>query len=317
MLFWRRIILHLIRVLLPEQVKHVTAPFLSDKGKVYSPAAFFSEISPHTVTGFSGKRVHLFPSCRASLTVETSVVLPVFMICMLSVSFLCRTMGSSVMLGEALSVTAQEMAVGAGMLSSGEEATAGGRVLTVAAARAGTLSRAGDMAGIKDVSFLLSALGSDPQTIDLTVTFRPAGISGLITFPGIVFTSRAVVRNWTGREGSSLSGGEPEEHHSHRSVYVTEHGTVYHTDKNCSHIHLSIQKVQRSRLKGLRNTYGEKYHVCEHCHGGTGDTVYITSDGNRYHSSLDCSGLKRTVSEISEEDAAHLRPCSRCAGGGK
>ena len=79
------------------------------------------------------------------------------------------------------------------------------------------------MTGIRDVNFLLSALNSDPNTVDLTALCRPRTISGLVNLPGVVIVQRAAVRKWTGREGPGSSGSDEESHSSHGSVYVAEH----------------------------------------------------------------------------------------------
>ncbi|MDD6406342.1 MAG: pilus assembly protein, partial [Clostridiales bacterium] len=40
--------------------------------------------------------------------------------------------------------------------------------------------------------------------------------------------------------------------------------------------------------------------------------LYVTSQGDRYHCSLNCSGLKRTVYRVMKEEHPELRPCSKC-----
>ena len=227
---------------------------------------------------------------------------------------MCNALGSAMRLSEAMVQTAEEMAVGAYAVSEGEDASVLGLAMSVAAARAGTLSRAGDLNGVKNLNFLLSSFAGGDETVDLTAAWQLKNPTGLFQIPGFFTVQRAAVRKWTGRTGSGLHTDHEGENESSRTVYVAENGSVYHTDPNCTHIHLSIQKVDRGSLGSRRNEYGEKYSPCEHCHGGGGDTVYITGEGNRYHSSLDCSGLKRTVHETTLEEAGDLRPCSRCGG---
>ena len=45
-------------------------------------------------------------------------------------------------------------------------------------------------------------------------------------------------------------------------VYITEKGTVWHSDYQCSYLQLSIQYVQYSELQNMRNEGGGKYHKC-------------------------------------------------------
>ena len=97
-------------------------------------------------------------------------------------------------------------------------------------------------------------------------------------------------------------------------VYGAENGVVYHTEINCTYIRLSISPTSLDQVKNLRNEYGGKYHPCEKCGRHASGVVFITKDGDRYHSSLECSGLKRTISQVSMEEAGHLRPCPRCSG---
>lgn len=95
---------------------------------------------------------------------------------------------------------------------------------------------------------------------------------------------------------------------------MTETGTVYHKDRSCTYLKLSIRKVSYSVTGKLRNRYGEKYYACSCCRSGVGATVYITDTGNRYHADRSCSGLKRTIHKIKESEVSHLPSCSKCGG---
>ena len=95
-------------------------------------------------------------------------------------------------------------------------------------------------------------------------------------------------------------------------VYVTETGLVYHKDYHCSHLDLSIRMTHLELVEGLRNENGGKYYPREHCVKGNGGNIYITNSGDRYHSSLSCSGLKRTIYAIPISEAAGKGACSRC-----
>lgn len=96
-------------------------------------------------------------------------------------------------------------------------------------------------------------------------------------------------------------------------VYITEDSEVYHRDRECTHIRLKIVEVSADSVKKLRNEYGEKYVACSHCKAKLKDgKLYITKDGNCYHNSLECSGLSRSVTAIPLSKVGNRRPCSRC-----
>lgn len=116
------------------------------------------------------------------------------------------------------------------------------------------------------------------------------------------------VKGWTGYVPWGFQNREEE------TVYVTESGMVYHRDYHCSYLELSIRAVSSGQVGGLRNADQEKYHPCESCASGqAAGQVYITDYGNRYHCSLGCSGLKRTIYAIPLSEAVGKGACSKCS----
>lgn len=93
-------------------------------------------------------------------------------------------------------------------------------------------------------------------------------------------------------------------------VYVTETGDVYHSSRTCYHIKLAITQID----KGLLKKSYENLLPCELCASGkyTDGCIYITETGNKYHYSVACSGLKRTVMRVRRKDVGNLSPCSNC-----
>ncbi|MBV7604965.1 hypothetical protein KVQ88_24965, partial [Escherichia coli] len=76
-------------------------------------------------------------------------------------------------------------------------------------------------------------------------------------------------------------------------VYITKYGNVYHSTKECSHLILYITGTEYGKVGEARNEQGEKYTPCEFCGNkkiSDTTTVFITADGNRYHTNLQCSG---------------------------
>lgn len=103
---------------------------------------------------------------------------------------------------------------------------------------------------------------------------------------------------------------EGEEEERDPVVYVTEHGTVYHRTMTCSHICLKVSG--RTSIENI--TAHSSLKPCKKCitSGETYTTIYMTVEGDAYHSTLSCSGLKRTVKAIRLSEVEGMRECSRC-----
>ncbi|MCR4652751.1 MAG: hypothetical protein K5744_03565 [Eubacterium sp.] len=158
---------------------------------------------------------------------------------------------------------------------------------------------------------IAEAAGSNYVDLNRPVEYRVKWFP--IPVPAVSIPCRGRVRVWSGDAGGdsgTRGGGEGE-----RLVLVTEHGSVYHTSTDCTHISLSYEAVSANSLRYLRNEEGHKYHACEKCarNGHANDTVYVAREGNCYHNRADCSGLVRKVRMIPESEAEGMRECSRCA----
>ena len=115
----------------------------------------------------------------------------------------------------------------------------------------------------------------------------------------------------------TLGRVDRDEHESdelQEQVYVTENGTVYHLSESCTHLKLSISAITSGQIKYARNENGGRYKACEKCVGNrqAEGTVYIAREGDRYHNSLGCSGLKRMVYTVLYTEVLGKRRCSRC-----
>lgn len=145
------------------------------------------------------------------------------------------------------------------------------------------------------------------DTIDLVVTYSVAPWTKTAGFLSFRMANRYYGHIWNGYavSGQAQAG---------QAVYVTENGQVYHLDRNCTHLRLSVKKIGTEELNAARNNYGKGYGACERCASGRGvEIIYITGEGDKYHYNRDCPGLKRTVSPMLKADAEkRYRPCSRC-----
>lgn len=255
------------------------------------------------------------PYRRASLTVEAAVVLPVFLVCMAAVLQMLNVYHTAVRLESAMTETAEEMAIGAYATKYGQQDQLFHTALSVGYATARVNGRVGSTEGVQDMNFLLSSFLEEQESVNLVCTYRMKAAVGMVRLPFVLFVSRANVRGWTGRRGSggTEKEGNGEDAEDGETVYVTDNGRVYHKDRECSHIRLKISAVSMSQARSAHNAHGAGYQPCEKCGSHAAGMVYITREGNRYHASLSCGGLKRTVSEVKLSET-NLRPCSRCGG---
>lgn len=266
---------------------------------------------------------------RGSMTIEAAVVLPVFLIALLSILYMAYIFFVQLSLIGPLHETGRRLARDLYLYELTEE---GGRedpsvlqellvkTMSVTAAKAVFVNLAGkewlESAGIEGgstgISFVGSSLPDEDKMVDLVIRYRMQIPFRLISLPGFSITQRCRVHGWVGYDPAASAAGEEEE----QMVYVTETGSVYHLYLTCSHLHLSIRAVGYWEIEGLRNSSGAKYYPCEKCGAVHTDTVYITDDGNRYHSCTSCSGLKRGIREIPISEVGELPLCSRCGTSG-
>lgn len=257
---------------------------------------------------------------QASLTVEAACTLPLFVIAMTAVLYLISAASLACSVSEGMQEAGKQMALYAA--AKGEKGSEAGKaaaqILSLAYAknqvseriRGNVLARSLTEAGSK-VELWRSQIMKENETIDLVAEYRMKFPGGFLKNAGINIVQRARVRAWTGSQGntgdSEAQGGKEE------WVYVTVSGSVYHRDRECTHIRLSVHAVDRGSIPNLRNTGGGKYYPCEACLG-SGKKVYITETGDRYHSSVTCKGLKRGVLRVRLSEVESWSPCSRCGG---
>ena len=144
--------------------------------------------------------------------------------------------------------------------------------------------------------------------LEMEVTYQ-------VKLPIPVFAAKSVhmketmrMKGWNGYQSAFWDKEDNE------TVYITETGMVYHRDYHCNYLELSIRTVNAGTVDDLRNNDQEKYHPCDKCvHGSAASQVYLTDYGNRYHNSLSCSGLKRTVYAIPVSEAVGKGACTKCS----
>ncbi len=110
-------------------------------------------------------------------------------------------------------------------------------------------------------------------------------------------------------DGDSVHENGEEEY-----VYITEKGTVYHVQRNCSSIKRSIRYCLKEELSEKRNQDGAIYYACEVCGKQKSDGYYITDYGERYHTTLQCPNTQRKVYLIRRHLVGERTLCRTCGG---
>lgn len=249
-------------------------------------------------------RASVLTSAKGSITLEASMAVPVFFFAVICLLYLMEIMCIRTAVRSGLQyagkITAQEASAAAVVSPSKLE----GRVVN--AIGAGRLNRSIVEGGSSGIDCSGSYLSPGTGIGEIKAKYKIHIPVPIFHIPPVEYSEKMRIKAWTGYEASGFGSDDSE------TVYVTETGLVYHKDYHCTYLELSIRKVPAGEVKTLRNTDGGKYYPCEHCAGGAGQGVYITDSGDRYHSSLSCSGLKRTIYAIPVSEAAGKGECSRC-----
>lgn len=285
---------------------------------------------PHIISYFM-ERISLLTSLsrkvNASMTVEASVLLPMFLFFFLNLGCaieMIRLHGNLQLalwqIGSKLSVYGYAMSTGempegkAGEDNWWQELTGATFASTYVKAQVKKsvgeeyLNHSPLTDGASGLQFWESTICGSEDEIDIMVTYSVSPWSRMIGFSPFRMMNRYYAHIWN---GYALSG-ETEET---QIVYITESGTVYHLTRGCTHLQLSVRTISAAGVNDARNQYGGKYYPCEKCTGASQPGVfYITDEGNRYHYERECSGLKRTIYTLRFEDATAqgYRACSRC-----
>ncbi len=128
-------------------------------------------------------------------------------------------------------------------------------------------------------------------------------------FPSSWTVVNCKMRKWTGYDVTKNQESESEE----EWVYITPHGESYHNSRDCRYLSLKIKSALVEEIGEYRNKSGEIYRICESCKAGSIKGIcFYTEYGNRYHVSLNCSGLKRTVQTVKKSEVGSRHACSGC-----
>lgn len=243
---------------------------------------------------------------KASVTVEAALTIPIFLFAVLSLVYLLEIQSVRTSIHVAVQSATKEAAADAVLFPVVNLVKFKGDVINTAGAN--QLERSIIVGGSGGVNCNRTYMS--PLTGEIHVTVEYAVKLPFPQFTNVTakFQEEMTVKAWTGytkREGTT----EDTE-----IVYMTDHALVYHENYHCTYLQLSIRFVPYFGLSGIRNEDGGIYRRCEKCVHGEGFAgVYITNSGGKYHNSLSCSGLKRTVRAVKKTETGGRGGCSRCS----
>lgn len=289
-----------------------------------------------------------FPGSPGSITVEASVVLPVFMMALIGFAFFFHVMTVQLRLQSVLDGCAGELAgythvktILPATFAGGDDEGGGIADAVQSSVRNIIYSAIGgaylkacimDEAGRDWLNRTMIRGGADGITCTGAIVYDGADLVLLtinyrmdIPFvPGqllsIDLSQSSMRRLYTGYEREPEtepeafpSGGVLAPTQESRTVYVSKYGKVYHLYRDCMYLKREIKAVTIQSVGDYRNDQGGKYYPCRECiHGSPNAIVYITTDGERYHNTTTCGALIRYISQVKEEDAGGKPLCSSC-----
>lgn len=249
----------------------------------------------------------------AGMTVEAVLALPVFLFFFLNIASIMEMIRLYGNMQLALWGAGNEVAL-YGCVSENEEMAA---LLSPVYIKTRIVSDLGEeylaaspvVDGADGVFVWEDLFGENEDVLDVTVSYGLEPVSDFIGFRTIRMKNRYYAHIWNGYR-------LPEKPEHQEMVYVTETGAVYHSNRDCTHLQLSIREVAAEKLEQTRNQWGRSYGACEKCSDGEiPELLYVTAEGECYHYQTACSGLKRTVFVLELTEALKkYRSCSRCAG---
>ncbi len=285
--------------------------------------------------------------CRGALTLEAAIVLPIFLCFVLSLAYFIKIIYVHENIQHAITHTADNLATYTYVLDKLDIENALDKRIPKNDAFHGMQSFI-DLAVDKTNQSVKSMLGQSiiSSLIDRYITphqynhwYIVGGRGGLdfsqssflsekedvaivvhydlklpIPVPGlkkIHLIQRATSRLW---KGNSNFASEVEQADK-QMVYITEHGTKYHTNPRCRHIFIPTEKRFYKDIKNSRRP-------CEICakqaKNLTDDTeVIVTSGGDCFHLDPNCYAINRKVKAITLEQAVNngYTACKTCLKG--
>lgn len=256
---------------------------------------------------------------KASVTVEASLILFLFLLFFFCILYFYQILNLELKLQAALEQTADTQAAYAAVRDYHDEKGQFTYIqcgLDYAYVYASVVKNLGEeylenswiSQGKRGIHFEKSQFLKDGKNLNLIVHYQIK----VPYFPGVSLSvsQQTHRRIWVG-EDTSIYDKSGEK--NNRTYYLAATGRVYHLYRDCDYIDVKLEAVSAAQLDLLRSKDGSIYYACESCHPQKKGLLYIAAYGNRYHSDPACRAIEKNARQVSGEDVAGMKLCSRCA----
>lgn len=280
---------------------------------------FFKYIKEEGPSRIIAKREKMKNGLRkASVTIECSLVLPLFLFFSIEVFSVFDMLSAYVRMQSVLGEVAIEAAT---VLSLTDEEPDEAMSLVISETlireeitrKAGLkwLAKSPIIGGAAGLHLFRCDLATDQKSVKLVLTYRVKPWISIGNVGKMTLVNSCKVNVWKGFEKQEDEKA-PEEF-----VYVTQTGEAYHLYSDCSYLIADSKAVSGADLAMKRNRNGEKYYACDLCCKGLtpddGQEYYITPWGSRFHANPVCRALIKNVKAIPQEEIGLRHLCSKCA----
>lgn len=274
--------------------------------RAYKPV-LFNHKKPICICEHLKKRASSFisyKSVKASMTLEAALVLPVFLFAVLSLISTINIMKIKSCMDVAVAEAGNEIAIENYGGYVGDLAMPLYVRQKINAFLDKNLSPK-DAENISKYIFVTDiSLFEEENIVAFRVDYRVTPNFGILGLSSVKLHTTYYGHSWLGYE---------KKEEKETMVYISKEANVYHLNKNCTHLNVTIKEIPYANLDNYRNNSREKYKICSFCDNLTNNgTVYITPEGSNYHKIETCIGLTRSIYTVPLSTVLHKNVCTRC-----
>lgn len=253
------------------------------------------------------KRVSSFISgkiMKASMTLEASLVLPCFLFAMLSLISVMDIIRIKGCMDVAVAEAGNEIAIESYGEYINELITPFYIKKKITAFLKNNLSE-NELLKISDTIYVTNLpVSEDDGIVSFRVDYRLKPNFNMLSLIPVKLSATYYGHKWSGYEAKE---------EAETMVFVSDTASVYHLNKNCKYLNVTVMEISFENLEKYRNNSREKYKSCNFCDEIAIDRiVYITPEGSNYHTVNNCIGLSRSIHTVPLSSVSDKQMCSGC-----